>query len=88
MAFDPTTGNLVDADFIPADPTNLSTPKSAILSAGGNSVLVSDQLDDVVQEYALDGSYIGVFAPAGGVNTGDSGQHHRHRPAAPTATCW
>ncbi len=52
MAFDPTTGNLVDADFIPADPDNLSTPKSAILSAGGNSILVSDQIDDVVQEYA------------------------------------
>ncbi|MCB0250614.1 MAG: ExeM/NucH family extracellular endonuclease, partial [Anaerolineae bacterium] len=68
MAFDPTTGNLVDADFIPADPDNLSTPKSAILSAGGNSILVSDQLEDVVQEYALDGSYMGIFAPAGGLN--------------------
>ena len=68
MAFDPFTGNLVDADFIPADPDNLSTPIHAILSASGNSILVSDQLDDVVQEYGLDGSYIGVFAPAGGVN--------------------
>ena len=68
MAFDPITGNLVDADFIPADPTNLSTPKNAILSAGGNSILVADQLDDVVQEYDLNGNYLGVFAPAGGVN--------------------
>ncbi|MCA9869799.1 MAG: hypothetical protein KC487_05400, partial [Anaerolineae bacterium] len=69
MAFDPTTGNLVDADFIPPDPANLSTPINAILSASGNTVLVSDQLDDVVQEYDLDGNYVGVFAPAGGANT-------------------
>ena len=69
MAFDPVTGNLVDADFIPADPTNLSTPKSAILSAAGDSILVADQIDDVVQEYDLDGNYLGVFAPAGGANT-------------------
>ena len=69
MAFDPITGNLLDADFIPADPTNLSTPKNAILSASGTSVLVADQIDDVVQEYDLDGNYLGVFAPAGGANT-------------------
>lgn len=68
MAFDPFSGDLVDADFIPADPTNLSTPIHAILSSDGASVLVSDQLEDVVQQYALDGSYLGVFAPAGGVN--------------------
>ncbi len=69
MAFDPTTGNLVDADFIPSDPTNLSSPKNAILSANGNSILVADQLEDVVQEYDLNGNYLGVFAPAGGPNT-------------------
>ncbi|MGH2536739.1 MAG: DUF7507 domain-containing protein, partial [Candidatus Promineifilaceae bacterium] len=68
MAFDPATGDLVDADFIPPDATNLTTPKDAILSAGGNTILVSDQIDDVVQEYDLDGNYIGVFAPAGGPN--------------------
>ena len=68
MAFDPITGNLVDADFVPADPTNLATPKSAILSASGTGVLVADQIDDVVQEYDLDGNYVRVFAPAGGVN--------------------
>jgi len=69
MAFDPATGNLIDADFIPADPTNLSTPIHAILSADGNSILVSDQLEDVVQQYDLSGNYVGVFAPAGGVDT-------------------
>lgn len=68
MAFDPATGDLLDADFIPADPTNLSTPIHAILANDGNSILVSDQLEDVVQQYALDGTYLGVFAPAGGVD--------------------
>lgn len=69
MAFDPDTGDLVDPDFIPADPDNLSTPIQALLSADGLSILVSDQLDDAVQQYDLDGNYIGVFAPAGGVDT-------------------
>jgi hypothetical protein len=69
MAFDSTTGDLVDANFIPSDPTNLSSPKNAILGPTGDSILVSDQIEDVVQEYALDGSYIGVYAPAGGPNT-------------------
>jgi len=62
MSFDPTTGDLVDADFIPADATNLSTPIHAILSSGGDSILVSDQIEDVVQEYALDGSYAATGA--------------------------
>jgi hypothetical protein len=68
MAFDPNSGDLIDADFIPADPTNLSTPIQAILSADLNSILVSDQLDDVVQQYDLNGNYQGVFAPAGGLD--------------------
>lgn len=69
MAFDPMTGDLVDADFIPADPTNLSTPIHAVLSPDGMSVLVSDQIDDVVQQYDLAGNFLGTFAPAGGADT-------------------
>ncbi|MEM6795203.1 MAG: hypothetical protein AAF725_14585 [Acidobacteriota bacterium] len=69
MAFDPTTGDLVNADFIPSDNTNLSTPIHAILSPTGQSILVSDQVEDAVQEYDLLGNYFGLFAPAGGVNT-------------------
>ena len=69
MAFDPMTGDLMNADFIPADPDNLSTPIHAILSASGDTILVSDQIDDVVQEYAMNGTYIGLFAPAGGLDT-------------------
>jgi hypothetical protein len=69
MAFNPVDGALVDADFIPADPTNLSTPKSALYKSDGLGFLVVDQLDDAVQEYDLNGAYVGVFAPEGGVNT-------------------
>lgn len=69
MAFDPISGDLVNADYIPADPDNLSTPISVVLKFDGNGFLVSDQIDDVVQEYSLTGAYVGVFAPAGGVNT-------------------
>jgi len=68
MAFDPVTGDLVDADFIPADPDNLSTPKCALYKTDGTGFLVIDQLDDLVQEYDLNGTYVGPFAPAGGVN--------------------
>ncbi|MCP4656273.1 MAG: hypothetical protein GY856_12745 [bacterium] len=68
MSFDPTTGNLIDADFIPADPTHLALPGNAILSSAKNTILVSDQVNDVVQEYAMNGTYIGVFAPAGGLD--------------------
>ena len=69
MAFDPLNGDLVDADFIPADTAHLSTPKHAMLSADGQSILVADQITDGVYQYDFDGNYIGLFAPAGGVNT-------------------
>ena len=68
MAFDPVTGDLVNADYIPADSTNLSTPIHAILKGDGSGFLVSDQINDVVQEYDLTGTYVGVFAPTGGVD--------------------
>lgn len=70
MAFDPTTGDLIDPNFIPADPTNLSTPIEALLSADGSLVYVSDQLDDVVQAYDVGtGAFVSTFAPAGGADT-------------------
>ncbi len=69
MAFNPETGDLVDADFIPADPINLSTPICSLIGPGGDNVLVSDQINDVVQQYdLLTGAYIGEFAPAGGLD--------------------
>ena len=70
MEFDPVTGNLVNADFIPANPPNLQTPKEAIAHADNASVLVVDQISDAVQRYAaVGGAHIAHYAPAGGVNT-------------------
>ena len=69
MAFYPDTGNLYDADFIPSDPTNLSTPIAAALHPDGHSILVSDQIKDGLIEYDLNGNFLGWFAPAGGPNT-------------------
>lgn len=69
MAFDPSTGNLINADYIPSDPSHFSTPLQAVLKPDGSGFLVSDQVGDVVQEYDLKGAYVRVFAPAGGVNT-------------------
>jgi hypothetical protein len=66
MAFDPTTGDLVDPNFIPADPTHLQLPSDVILSPSGNSLLISDTTADVVFEYDLLGNFVGIFAPAGG----------------------
>ncbi|MGA9116539.1 MAG: hypothetical protein WB626_07175 [Bacteroidota bacterium] len=68
MAFDPATGNLVDTVFIPPTPSALSSPKEALASPRG-TLLVSDQIQDAVQEFDTSGSFIGIFAPAGGVNT-------------------
>ncbi|MBN1327718.1 MAG: choice-of-anchor J domain-containing protein, partial [Candidatus Cloacimonetes bacterium] len=68
LAFDPVTGDLVDENFILSDATNLSTPIQAVLGPDQNSILISDQVKDLVQQYDLDGNYLGVFAPAGGVN--------------------
>ena len=66
MAFDPTTGDLVDPNFVPADPTHLQLPSDVILSPSGNSLLISETSADVVFEYDLLGNFVGVFAPAGG----------------------
>lgn len=69
MAFDRATGDLINADYIPADPGNLGTPIAATpnLTKSGN-IFVSDQINDIVQEYTNTGTYVGVHAPAGGVD--------------------
>jgi predicted extracellular nuclease/subtilisin-like proprotein convertase family protein len=67
IALDPITGNVIDPNFVPNTPV-VGTGINAILSAGGDSILLSDQTGDVVHEFDLDGNYLGVFAPAGGVN--------------------
>ncbi len=68
MALDPITGNMIDPNFIPPNSV-VGTGVNAILSASGDTILLSDQIGDVVHEFDLDGSYLGVFAPAGGANT-------------------
>ncbi|MCK4652942.1 MAG: hypothetical protein KAU01_00685, partial [Candidatus Cloacimonetes bacterium] len=68
MAFDPLTGDLYEENFIPSDPTNLSTPIQAALHPDQNSILVSDQIKDGLLQYDFDGNFVGWFAPAGGVN--------------------
>ncbi len=62
MTFDPMNGEPIDLDFIPSDPANMGTAVNAILSPGGDSILVSDQINDDVLEYGLDGTFIGVYA--------------------------
>jgi hypothetical protein len=60
MSFNVSTGDLINADFIPADPTNLSTPIDAILTPG-ITIFVSDQLDDHIVIYDTLGSYGGIW---------------------------
>lgn len=84
MAFDPTTGNLLDANYVPANNPNLQTPKDAFAHADNASVLVVDQISDLVQRYdGISGAYLGAFAPAGGVNTAvlDNATGGAYRPA-------
>jgi len=89
MAFDPTTGNLVNVNFIPADTTNLSTPKNALAHADNASVLVADQLKDVVQRYSAAGAFMATFAPAGGVNNAilDNITGAAYRPTGNLVVC-
>ncbi len=60
MSFNVATGDLINADFIPADPTNLATPIDAILTPG-ITVFVSDQLNDHIVAYDTLGSLLGIW---------------------------
>jgi len=81
LAFDPITGDLVNANYIPPNPGNLASPKHALLNSAG-FVSVSDQITDLVQNFDTAGNYIGIFAPAGGVNNAilDNIRGHGYRP--------
>jgi hypothetical protein len=57
--FDPATGAHLGV-FINPDDTNLSTPIDCAQNATG--ILVSDQIDDAVRQYDLNGGFIGTFA--------------------------
>ena len=81
LAFDPITGDLVNANYIPPNPGNLASPKHALLNVNG-FISVSDQITDLVQKFDTAGNYIGIFAPAGGVNNAilDNIRGHAYRP--------
>ncbi|MBX7044908.1 MAG: T9SS type A sorting domain-containing protein [Ignavibacteria bacterium] len=68
FAFDETTGDIVDTNFIPASAPMLASPKQALQTAN-NKIIVSDQITDAVQMFDTNGTYVRLFAPAGGVNT-------------------
>jgi hypothetical protein len=57
--FDPATGAHLGV-FINPDNTNLSTPIDCAQNATG--ILVSDQIDDAVRQYDLNGVFVGTFA--------------------------
>lgn len=61
-------GDFIDTAFIPSTRPQLQTPKHAIQHYDGKSILVSDQISDVVQRFNKNGTYSGFYAPSGGVN--------------------
>ncbi|HSW54909.1 MAG TPA: T9SS type A sorting domain-containing protein [Ignavibacteriaceae bacterium] len=81
LSFDPITGDLVNANYIPPNPGNLASPKHALLNVNG-FISVSDQITDLVQKFDTAGNYIGIYAPAGGVNNTilDNLRGHAYRP--------
>ncbi|GEM_PF-3061692 len=68
VAFDPTDGTLVDPEFVPADPAHMAIPVDVTLGPDQQTVLVSDADTNAVHQFDLDGRYMGIFAPTGGVN--------------------
>ena len=81
LSFDPVTGDLVNANYIPPNPGNLASPKHALLNVNG-FISVSDQITDLVQKFDTSGNYLGIYAPAGGVNNTilDNIRGHAYRP--------
>ncbi len=79
MTFSHQTGDLINLNYIPAQDT-LGTVKQARLSPWG-TITISDQTKDFVGEYDTLGNRIGIFAPAGGVNTAilDNVRGHNYR---------
>ncbi|MFZ0391920.1 MAG: FlgD immunoglobulin-like domain containing protein [Calditrichia bacterium] len=67
LAFDPFTGDLLDAYYIPVSSTYLASPKEAV-STPRQTISISDQLNDLVLEFDTSGAYAGILAPAGGLN--------------------
>lgn len=67
--FSAQNGDLIDTAFITYANPQLQSPKHALQLFDGRSIIVSDQISDVVQKFDTSGSYTGFYAPAGGPNT-------------------
>lgn len=67
--FNADNGDLIDTAFIPSTRPQLATPKVALKHYANSNVIVCDQITDVVQEFNLNGTYKGFYAPATGPNT-------------------
>ncbi len=67
--FSSVNGDLLDTAFILHSNPQLQSPKHALQLFDGRSIVVSDQISDLVQKFDTAGSYVGFFAPVGGVNT-------------------
>ena len=80
MAIDMVTGDVLNPNFTLPDPVNLSTPKEARLNPWGK-ISISDQVTDGVYAYDTLGTFISIFAPAGGINTSilDNVRGHAYR---------
>lgn len=68
VILDPVTGDVVNGAFLVDSEDLLATPKIAIPNFDGTGIFISDQLEDAVFEFDCNGAYVGIFAPAGGVN--------------------
>ncbi len=81
LAFNPQSGDLIDDNFIPSSSSLLSSPKEARGTPWGN-ISVSDQLQDLVQEFDTSGTHVRILAPAGGVNNAilDNIRGHAYHP--------
>lgn len=69
ILLDAETGDLVNNNFFPYTHPGGGAVKHAILDFNGEGVFLSAQAASAVYHYDLDGNYLGLFAPAGGVNT-------------------
>lgn len=68
ITLDINTGDPINMNYIPSDPVNLATPIQARLTPWGN-ITISEQINDGVYQYDTLGAVLGIFAPAGGINT-------------------
>ncbi|MEO8210068.1 MAG: hypothetical protein ABI840_05875, partial [bacterium] len=80
--FNADNGDLIDTAFIPQTRPQLATPKVALKHYASSNVIVCDQITDVVQDFNLNGTYKGFYAPSTGPNTSivDNMRGMRYRP--------